>query len=359
MKVKNLLLLIAMCFFSNTYAQSNTCESPNDEPLLDLNSITKCSVDNKDKEDVSRKVSVVVTSRKRVVRKRNAKKGINNNYEHKLSSLKKKNEITNSLSISNANGLKIVPFDFTDQIPLFKDCESAPIMQQKKCFKKELSNHINKHLKYPEDAYDKRIQGRVLVYFTINKDGSIGKTKIKAPYKGELLATEAERIINKLPKFKPGKHNGTPVTVKYGLPITFKIPGVKPSNIKKASERIELKEVYNFNQVSQIPQFKVCKNNKDNSQSCFNKGLIEHIEDNFAYPVEAIDNDIEGTVNVNFVIDTKGNIVNILAKGPENGKILENAAIKLIEKLPKFSPAKKDGKKVNTRYGFPVKFTLD
>lgn len=306
------------------------------------------------------KVAVQVTSRRRIVRKRDAATGvITNNYSHKLATLKKKTEIVNNISVDKNTGMKVIPFNYVDEVPLFKNCETVPVYKQEKCFKAELASHIKKNLRYPEKEYDRGVQGRVFVHFIINKEGNVDKMKIVSPYKGEALGKEAERIMKKLPKLQPGKHSGIPVTVKYGLPITFRIPGVKPSNIRKTPKKEAVAKVYSFDEVSQIPQFSNCNNSGDSSLNCFNTNLVEHIQDNFAYPTEAVEKNIEGKVFVNFVINTKGEVVNISAKGPANAIVLEKAATELVAKLPEFKAAVKNGKKVNTRYSFPVMFKLN
>ncbi len=358
-----LLLLLSIAILpAQISSQSKTCEKNVEEQLLDLNSITKCSVESKKNTENSNTEAVVVNvvSRKRVLRKRDKATGVvTNNHTHKLASMKKKISKMNDLSFDKTGGLKIVPFNFVDEIPLFKSCENSPIYLQERCFKKELSKHIRKNLMYPEDAYDRGIQGRVFVHFVINNKGNVDQMKIVSPYKGEALGKEAKRILKKLPQFKPGKHSGTAVTVKYGLPITFKIPGVRRSNIKKNVEKKDLKEIYSFNQIEKLPQFKSCNNSGDKSIKCFNKELINHIQENFAYPTSAINDNIQGTVNVKFIIDAKGEVINIKTKGPDNGKILESAAFNLIKKLPKFKPAIKGGKKVNVAYSFPISFSLN
>ncbi len=352
------LLIVSLFIYFQAFSQSNeTCDSPNDEPTLDLNSITKCSI-KESKDNAIQKVSVQVTSRKRVVRKRDAASGVmTNDYTHKLASIKKKAAIIDNINFNNAGGLKIIPFNYVDEIPLFKECESAPIYKQEKCFKQKISKHIQKHIKYPENSYDRGIQGRVIVQFTIQKDGSIGKMNIVSPYKGEELGKEAERIIKKLPKFIPGKHAGKDVIVKYGLPITFKIPGVKPTNIKKVSKAVVVNDaIYGFADVQELPKFKSCN---DATLNCFNKRLVQHIQDHFAYPESAIDNNIQGKVNISFIINTKGEVVNVIAKGPANGKVLEVSAKKLVQKLPGFKAAVKNGKNVNTKYSFPIEYKLN
>ncbi len=356
---KALLTILIICTTQIIAQSSKTCDKK-EEAVLDLNSITKCSIEKADKNTKESKVAVQVTSRRRVVRKRDAATGVmTNDYSHKLAKIKKKAEIVNSITVDKNTGMKVIPFNYVDEIPLFKNCEGVAVYKQEKCFKNELSNHIKRNLKYPESSYDRGIQGRVIVHFVINKDGNVDKMKVVSPYKGEELGKEAERIMKKLPKFKPGKQSGTPVTVKYGLPITFRIPGVKPSNVRKATKKEVVTTIYDFKDVEKIPQFKACKSSGDTSLNCFNQNLVEHIQDNFAYPTQAIDKNIEGKVFVKFIVNTKGDVVNIEAKGPSNGTVLEKAAKELVEKLPTFKAAEKNGNKVNTRYSFPVVFRLN
>ncbi|AUC14982.1 hypothetical protein BTO06_07460 [Tenacibaculum sp. SZ-18] len=357
---KQLILTIALVCALQVCAQTTKTCDKQEETVLDLNSITKCSIEKTDKNLKNSKVAVQVTSRRRVVRKRDEATGVmTNSYSHKLAKIKKKTEIVNSITVDKNTGMKVIPFNYVDEIPLFKNCESVAVYKQEKCFKSELATHIKKYLRYPENSYDKGIQGRVFVHFIIDREGNVDKMKIVPPYKGEELGKEAERIMKKLPKFKPGKQSGTPVTVKYGLPITFRIPGVKPSNIRKATRKEVVATVYDFSDVDKIPQFNVCDSAQDRSLDCFNKSLVNHIQDNFAYPTEAINKNVEGKVFVKFVVNTNGEVVNIEAKGPANGLDLEKAAKELVEKLPPFKAAEKAGKKVNIRYSFPVVFKLN
>ncbi len=344
---------------AKTFSQSNeTCNTPNDAPVLDLNSITKCSIeDSEDKE--KKKIKVEVTSRRRIVRKRDTVSGIvTNDYSHKLASIKKKTDIINKIDFNNSKNFKVVPFNYVDEIPLFKKCEKTALTKQTKCFIESMSSHVRKHFKYPSKSFEEGIQGRVLVQFRIQADGSIGKINIISPYKGEELGAEAERIIKKLPNFIPAKHSGREVAVKYGLPITFKIPGVKRTNIRTKAGKAKLDNsgVFEFAEVDKLPKFKNCT---ANNLDCFNKELVKHIQSNFAYPEDAVKNNIEGNVTVSFIVNKSGEVINIKAKGANNAKILEDSAISLVAKLPNFVPAIKNGRAVNTKYTFPVAYKLD
>jgi TonB family protein len=84
-----------------------------------------------------------------------------------------------------------------------------------------LVNFIARNTSYPENAKSKGIQGRVIVKFAIDTDGSIKKVSVLKGVDSE-LDKEAVRVVSLLPKFeKPGYQDGKPVAVWYNLPITF------------------------------------------------------------------------------------------------------------------------------------------
>ena len=114
-----------------------------------------------------------------------------------------------------------VPFAIIEDVPLYPGCERVPKSQRRDCFQKEIQKHINKNFRYPEIAQEMGIQGRVVVQFTIQKDGSISGIRTRGPDKN--LEKEANRIISKLPRMTPGKQRGRPVRVPFSIPITFKL----------------------------------------------------------------------------------------------------------------------------------------
>ncbi|VXB22198.1 putative Energy transducer TonB [Flavobacterium sp. 9AF] len=114
-----------------------------------------------------------------------------------------------------------------------------------------------------------------------------------------------------------------------------------------------------FGEVDEAPRFKDCeKAGKEVVLKCFNEQMNLHIMKNFTYPEMAAEGNIQGRVNVQFIIDKEGNVTDIMAKGPKNGLLLEKEAIRLIKILPQFIPAKLKGKCVNVRYGLPITFKL-
>jgi len=79
-----------------------------------------------------------------------------------------------------------------------------------------------KNIKYPKEAIEANITGKVFVQFVIEKDGSITNAKI-ARSASTLLDAEALRIVNNMPQWIPGKQRGKAVRVAYTLPISFSL----------------------------------------------------------------------------------------------------------------------------------------
>ena len=86
----------------------------------------------------------------------------------------------------------------------------------------KLLEYVQKNLKYPMMARESDIQGRVFVGFVVEKDGSISNVRVLRGIGGS-CDEEAVRVVQSLPKFKPGKQRGNPVRVQYTLPIVFKL----------------------------------------------------------------------------------------------------------------------------------------
>ena len=85
-----------------------------------------------------------------------------------------------------------------------------------------LFEYLNGNIKYPADAKKKKIEGRVLVTFVVNTDGSI--TDIEVVRKAfPSLDAEAVRVISGMPKWIPGEQKGQKVRVKYTVPLNFRL----------------------------------------------------------------------------------------------------------------------------------------
>ena len=238
-----------------------------------------------------------------------------------------------------------------DEVPIFPNCEDAD--NKRDCFNEMMQQHISKNFKYPIEAQELDLQGRVNLMFTIDTNGKVDNIEKRGPH--YLLEDEAVRIINKLPIMQPGLKNGELVNMSYSIPISFRLAGGKASEVMKEGYWKDKGEVP-FSYVDNVPIFPGCENN-GNARACFNQMMQRHISKNFNYPEEAIERGIEGQVNVMFTVSEDGSIIDIRKKGPN--KLLENEVERMIKKLPKMTPGNYGGKDVNVPYSIPVTFKLE
>ncbi|WOD42092.1 energy transducer TonB [Hwangdonia lutea] len=115
-----------------------------------------------------------------------------------------------------------VPFAVIENVPVFPGCEKGNNAAKKKCMSDKITKFVQR--KFNTDlAGDLGLSGRqrINVIFKIDKSGNITGIRSRAPHPA--LEKEAARVINLLPKMKPGKQRGKAVTVPYSLPIIFQV----------------------------------------------------------------------------------------------------------------------------------------
>ena len=81
---------------------------------------------------------------------------------------------------------------------------------------------LMKNLKYPKDAEKQKVEGRVMVMFVVETDGSISDVKV-AKKTFPSLDAEAVRVVQSMPKWTPGRDKGKVVRVQYTLPVSFRL----------------------------------------------------------------------------------------------------------------------------------------
>jgi protein TonB len=84
----------------------------------------------------------------------------------------------------------------------------------------ELMKYLSENIKYPPLAKESGIQGRVFINFVVEPNGSISNVKVLRGIGGG-CDEEAVRVVEKMPKWSPGKQRGKPVRVSYNLPVKF------------------------------------------------------------------------------------------------------------------------------------------
>ncbi|MCH5176586.1 MAG: energy transducer TonB [Prevotellaceae bacterium] len=85
-----------------------------------------------------------------------------------------------------------------------------------------LNAYLTKNIKYPAFAQENNIQGRVLVEFVVNKDGSVVDAKVVKSVDSS-VDKEALRVVSAMPRWTPGKQHGKPVRCKYTVPVMFRL----------------------------------------------------------------------------------------------------------------------------------------
>lgn len=232
------LIFIFALSYTFSYGQDDTCKTPKEEVLEDLNSITKCSVKSvgKTKNKRNRQISVRVSvSKKRFLKRRKELTSNTGNLKASgvssadyLSDAKRTLALRKSVAnltntLSDAEVRKAEKFMKVDKLPSFKDCASVKKDEESNCFNTEMIKHIQKHFSYPSEALLAKTAGDVWVRFVIDTNGIVTNIKAIGPENGELLELEAKRVASKLPKFIPATKNGKKVAVKYGFPINFSL----------------------------------------------------------------------------------------------------------------------------------------
>ena len=101
-------------------------------------------------------------------------------------------------------------FDVVEQMPSFPGGPSA------------LMQYLSSNIKYPVVAQENGVQGRVVVSFVVERDGSITDVQV-ARSVDPSLDREAQRVVRNMPRWIPGKQNGQAVRVKYNVPVAFRL----------------------------------------------------------------------------------------------------------------------------------------
>ena len=101
-------------------------------------------------------------------------------------------------------------FDVVEEMPSFPGGSAA------------LMSYLNSNTKYPVVAQENGVQGRVIISFVVERDGSISDVKV-ARSVDPSLDREAQRVVKSMPRWTPGKQNGQTVRVKYTVPVVFRL----------------------------------------------------------------------------------------------------------------------------------------
>ena len=113
-----------------------------------------------------------------------------------------------------------IPFFRIEKHPYYVQTDTITGETKEIPFKNFLDQWVIKNYRYPQEAVEKKIQGRVIVALRIDKEGHLSIKKI---YGNPLLEEEACRIFDGFPQFSPALLRGKPVNILYNYPIVFRL----------------------------------------------------------------------------------------------------------------------------------------
>ena len=218
------------------------------------------------------------------------------------------------------------------------------------------SEYLIRNLQYPDAALENNIQGKVYIEFIVEKDGSIRQPRIvRGKEIGYGIPEEALRLISNSPKWKAGRQKNQPVRSYFTMPVNFSIPQDAIRSDGNAPTGGDL-----------LPKIVVLDRTDENEifrtvevmpQSGFNPGAF--LSANLRYPDLARENQVQGRVIVQFVVEKDGSLTDIkLVKGAEIGYGIPEEAIRVVKSMPKWKPGMHKGKVVRTYYSLPIHFVM-
>lgn len=226
---------------------------------------------------------------------------------------------------------------------------------------------IGQNLKYPVEAQEKGIEGRVTVRYVVKSTGDISDVVVIRGVHPS-LDKEAVRVVKAMPKWIPGKQNGKAVDVYYTLPLIFKISGSKKNFSEGEKDKdvmvvvgygtpkkegFTLKEGgaepsvdHPFITVEDMPVF-------PGGESAMQK----FVADNLKYPQSAQKAGVQGRVTIRFIVGKTGEISDVrVIRGidPE----CDAEAVRMIQSMPKWTPGKQNGIAVPVYFTLPIVYRL-
>lgn len=233
-----------------------------------------------------------------------------------------------------------VEADRMSEVPVYVVVDNAPDFPGGH---EALAQYIGENLQYPAEAEANSEQGRSIVQFVVNTDGSISQERIVRSSGSVLLDAEALRVVNSLPKWIPAKIAGKDVRSYYTLPITFKLDTIKPTDaeVSKDEEHADDSSLV----VENMPEYPGGV-----------QAMMQFLSDNIKYPKDAQEKAIEGRVICQFIVEKDGSIVEVTIASSSGNASLDKEAIRAVQSMPKWKPGLQKGEPVRVKFTVPINF---
>jgi len=250
-------------------------------------------------------------------------------------------------------------YKVVEEMPRFAGADDTNLKtakEKKRASDKLMLEFIYGNITYPESAKAAGAEGMTVVRFIVDKTGELRDFEMVRSIHKDLDA-EALRVAKSMPDWIPGRQRGKAVSVQFNLPIKFKLTD-DDANVP-TQKAIKNRNSEHHPEVDEMPYFPGCDDKTlTEKRSCADNKMLQHIYTNIRYPKEAQKDDAEGVVVVKFIVEKNGQLTNAKIARSVHPKCDEEV-LRLVNEMPNWIPAVKDGNKVAVEFNLPVKFKLE
>ena len=195
---------------------------------------------------------------------------------------------------------------------------------------------VQSQIRYPAEALKRGIEGRVVLSFIVERDGSVSTIELlQSP--DRILSEEARRVVSSSPKWTPGRQNGHLVRVRYMLPVDFSTPKKETAAQSTAAQKPGLASM----------QFEI------GNLNAFRSWAMQRLR----YPAGAREQQTEGSVVATFTVGRDGRVDDIRIAGKPDPQLAEEVR-RVVKASPAWSPATRNGEATTVTVTLPVSFRI-
>lgn len=230
-------------------------------------------------------------------------------------------------------GQQPTPAASEDDTP-FLVAEEMPLFQGKDL--NTFRTWVQSQIRYPAEALKRGIEGRVVLSFIVERDGSVSTIELlQSP--DRILSEEARRVVSSSPKWTPGRQNGHLVRVRYMLPVDFSIPKKETAAQSTAAQKPGVASM----------QFEI------GNLNAFRSWAMQRLR----YPAGAREQQTEGSVVATFTVGRDGRVDDIHIAGKPDPQLAEEVR-RVVKASPAWSPATRNGEATTVTVTLPVSFRI-
>ncbi|MFD2148467.1 energy transducer TonB [Mucilaginibacter antarcticus] len=237
--------------------------------------------------------------------------------------------------------------------------------------------YLASNIKYPAVDRNAGIQGKVILTFVVEADGTLSDIKsVRSP--SQTLTDEAIKVMKKSPKWNPGTKDGKAARFAFVTPVNFALE-IEDGNVVKTESKagvaisttgsetkavtspsgyLQTNEVVIRGYVKSIDNMLFSQVEKQPSFQGGLEGFAKFLSENIKYPKDDRDNKVQGKVIATFTTEIDGTLSDIKAiRGPSQAMMDE--AVRVLKMSPKWQPGYQNGHAVRVSYTVPIAFNLD